>query len=237
MEYTESDLIIPTLEMLDNIPAGIKTSALIKLLIKRMKPTGRDIELLNNRKDTHFSQKVRNLKSHNALTRKKLATYSNGVYKITDIGRNYLQKDYKYFAETLLEQGFDERERNKEFTSDYKDLILEEGAMIVRDLKSRKRSRKLVKIARQYFSKDGILKCIACNFDFSKRYGKLGLGYIEIHHTHPVHEYDIAGEKGKVDELIKSLVPLCSNCHRMVHRISGEVLSVTKLKSIIGNPE
>lgn len=237
MEYTENDLIIPTLEILNNIPAGVKTSDLIKLLLKVMNPSGKDIKILNNRKDTHFSQKVRNLKSHNALTRKELATYSDGIYKITDEGINYLKKDYKYFAETLREQGFEEKDRNKEFSSDYKGLVIEEGTMVVRDAKSRKRSRRLVKIARQYFSKDGTLRCKACGFDFSRKYGKLGVGYIEIHHTHPVHEHDIAGEKGKVEELLKILVPLCANCHRMVHRAYGQLLSIAELKKIVDNLE
>ncbi len=32
-----------------------------------MKPTGQDLEILNNRNDDKFSQKVRNIKSHDTI--------------------------------------------------------------------------------------------------------------------------------------------------------------------------
>lgn len=57
-------------------------------------------------------------------------------------------------------------------------------------------------------------KCYACGFDFFVRYGALGEGYIHVH-----HRKDIALTDGvyTVDP-IKDLVPLCPNCHAMVHR-------------------
>ncbi len=56
--------------------------------------------------------------------------------------------------------------------------------------------------------------CKACGFDFWKFYGELGEGFIEVHHRIPVSQM---GE-GYVVEPAKDLVPLCANCHRMVHR-------------------
>lgn len=71
-------------------------------------------------------------------------------------------------------------------------------------------------------------RCSACGFDFSKTYGRHGEGYIEIHHLRPVSSYggDTAVNP-KTD-----LIPLCSNCHRMVHR-KEEVLTLEALRSII----
>ena len=58
----------------------------------------------------------------------------------------------------------------------------------------------------------GKLACEACGFDFHERYGERGHGYIECHHTKPVHALK-PGEKTKAADLRL----LCSNCHRMVH--------------------
>ena len=58
----------------------------------------------------------------------------------------------------------------------------------------------------------GRLACEACGFDFRERYGERGDGYIECHHTKPVHALK-PGDKTKAEDLRL----LCSNCHRMVH--------------------
>lgn len=57
----------------------------------------------------------------------------------------------------------------------------------------------------------GTLACEVCTFDFAKRYGERGQGYIEAHHVEPLH---VGGEKPRS---IKDLALLCSNCHRMIH--------------------
>jgi 5-methylcytosine-specific restriction protein A len=56
--------------------------------------------------------------------------------------------------------------------------------------------------------------CKACNFDFALFYGELGEGFIEIHHRTPVSQMG----NGYVIDPINDLVPLCSNCHQIVHR-------------------
>lgn len=72
-------------------------------------------------------------------------------------------------------------------------------------------------------------KCQACGFDFEEVYGELGRGFIEVHHVRPLHSLD-----GEVEvDPETDLVCLCSNCHRMVHRKRGEVLSVKELASLI----
>ena len=57
--------------------------------------------------------------------------------------------------------------------------------------------------------------CKICDFDFSKVYGKdLGEGFIHVHHL-----VDLAtiGKEYKVDP-VNDLLPLCPNCHAMVHK-------------------
>jgi len=56
--------------------------------------------------------------------------------------------------------------------------------------------------------------CCVCDFDFGKRYGEIGAGYIHVHHRRPLAE---VGEEYEVDP-IADLRPVCPNCHAMIHR-------------------
>lgn len=71
--------------------------------------------------------------------------------------------------------------------------------------------------------------CKACGFDFEKTYGDHGKSFIEIHHIEPVFQLG----KPKTIDPITDLVPLCSNCHSMIHRQRKQPLSLKELKSII----
>jgi len=73
------------------------------------------------------------------------------------------------------------------------------------------------------------LKCIACEFDFEKKYGERGAGFIEVHHLKPLGEQDYAILINPKDDL----TVVCSNCHRMIHRRKDQVLTIDELKAII----
>jgi 5-methylcytosine-specific restriction protein A len=59
----------------------------------------------------------------------------------------------------------------------------------------------------------GRLCCEVCGFDFEQVYGPTGAGYVECHHTVPVHQL---GDTGTTR--LSDLVLVCANCHRMLHR-------------------
>lgn len=65
--YSEENLIIPALFELYLNPTGMTTSMLIRALTENLQPEGVDAEILFGRKDSRFSQKVRNLISHKRL--------------------------------------------------------------------------------------------------------------------------------------------------------------------------
>ncbi|EIZ0312253.1 HNH endonuclease [Vibrio parahaemolyticus] len=69
--------------------------------------------------------------------------------------------------------------------------------------------------------------CNICNFDFAKHYGSYGEGFIEVHHIKPLHEI----KSSYVVDPINDLIPVCSNCHSMLHR-GKEALSIRELKAI-----
>lgn len=64
--YTELEIAEEAVKVVAKNP-GIRTSDLITKLEKVMKPSGDDLEILEGRNDTKFSQKVRNLVSHKSL--------------------------------------------------------------------------------------------------------------------------------------------------------------------------
>ncbi|MGD1046653.1 MAG: HNH endonuclease [Bacteroidota bacterium] len=70
--------------------------------------------------------------------------------------------------------------------------------------------------------------CSVCGFNFEKRYGDVGNGYIHVHHLVPIASI---GREYNVDP-ITDLVPVCANCHAMIHRRSpGHTLSIEELRS------
>ena len=70
--------------------------------------------------------------------------------------------------------------------------------------------------------------CEVCGFNFENKYGEIGATYVEVHHLMPIAG---VGEEYKVNP-IKDLRPVCSNCHRMLHR-KRPPLSIEELKRII----
>jgi 5-methylcytosine-specific restriction protein A len=59
--------------------------------------------------------------------------------------------------------------------------------------------------------------CQVCGFDFSKAYGAIGEGFIEAHHLQPISRLEEGVAIALVPE--KDFAVLCSNCHRMIHRL------------------
>jgi 5-methylcytosine-specific restriction enzyme A len=53
-----------------------------------------------------------------------------------------------------------------------------------------------------------------CGFDFVERYGALGEGYAQVHHTIPLNK---APKEGR-PAFTKDMAIVCANCHAMIHR-------------------
>jgi 5-methylcytosine-specific restriction protein A len=70
--------------------------------------------------------------------------------------------------------------------------------------------------------------CQVCDFDFEKTYGEIGKGFIHVH-----HKVDIAiiGKSYQVDP-INDLIPVCPNCHAMLHT-EKPAMDIEKLKQLI----
>lgn len=73
--------------------------------------------------------------------------------------------------------------------------------------------------------------CWVCDFAFSRVYGSIGEDFIEVHHRVPVSTLP---PDYRVDP-IRDLIPLCSNCHSMVHRRTP-VYQPDELRRLLGKP-
>jgi len=70
--------------------------------------------------------------------------------------------------------------------------------------------------------------CKVCGMDFSSVYGDIGEGFIHVHHIKPLSEI---GQNYTVDP-IKDLLPVCPNCHAMLHT-KKPPLQVEDLKKLM----
>ncbi|WP_270404212.1 HNH endonuclease [Candidatus Collinsella stercoripullorum] len=75
--------------------------------------------------------------------------------------------------------------------------------------------------------------CLICGLDLGERYGEYARGFIHVHHLRALHQ--IAKEY-EVDP-INDLIPVCPNCHAMIHRLSGgEEMGTEELRKHLFQP-
>lgn len=77
--------------------------------------------------------------------------------------------------------------------------------------------------------------CQACGFDYERKYGELGKGYIECHHLNPLSEQPEDIWTDGVKSTLEDVTTLCANCHRMIHR-RRPALALVELITLIGPP-
>ncbi len=71
--------------------------------------------------------------------------------------------------------------------------------------------------------------CSACGFNFGNFYGEYAEGFIHVHHIVPVSEF----ETPKKIDPETDLIPLCANCHSVVHRKKDKTLSIIEIRNLI----
>lgn len=131
------------------------------------------------------------------------------------------QKDKKRFELLVHFDLLPEKTKRKQnFSSNNQDEFLEGFKKEIKTENSY-RSQKLVKLAKEKYGTE----CSVCGFSFEQKYGQHGKDFIEIHHLLPI-------ENGTRKSTIKDVAPVCSNCHRMLHK-GKTMLSIEYLKEII----
>ena len=70
------------------------------------------------------------------------------------------------------------------------------------------------------------VRCFGCRMEMAEVYGEIAKGYIHIHHVKPLST--MQGARPDIEDL----VPLCPNCHAIVH-LAKKPLSIKELKELI----
>ena len=71
-------------------------------------------------------------------------------------------------------------------------------------------------------------QCQCCGMNFAELYGEeLGANFIEVHHLRPISTYE---KDGIPENFLENLVPLCSNCHSMIHHIKNSEHPLSDLR-------
>ncbi len=73
------------------------------------------------------------------------------------------------------------------------------------------------------------LTCRVCGFDFERTYGELGRGFIHVHHRFPL----AARSQEYVVNPVSDLIPVCPNCHAMLHRLGTPLISPEDLSELV----
>ena len=102
-----------------------------------------------------------------------------------------------------------------------------EGAKTTVSINAFERSAKARKACIQHHG----LNCAVCGFNFETTYGPLGEDFIHVHHIVPI---GVIGTEYSVDP-IKDLIPICPNCHAMIHR-ENPTLTIEEMKRIANKP-
>ncbi len=156
-------------------------------------------------------------------------------HKLCEEARNILQNDgtlkynnlysqtLKHYAAFLESPKFNPKKEVRETKLVIKELT--EGGKTHTEYERRYRNPEL---RRKCIAEYGWV-CQVCGFDFSKAYGEdLGANFIEVHHLEPISNYD---KEHKVNPL-QDLVPLCSNCHSMIHHGKDGPLTLKQMREI-----
>lgn len=101
-----------------------------------------------------------------------------------------------------------------------------EGATKLRLINSYERDPKARKKCISHYG----ATCQICGFDFYYKYGDAAQGYIEVHHLIPLFSL----QKNYIVNPINDLIPLCSNCHSVVHRKSPPY-TINEVKRMIAS--
>lgn len=85
---------------------------------------------------------------------------------------------------------------------------------LVLHLKRERNSKVVEQKKKDILNKMGALRCEVCDFDFEEVYGTHGSSFCEVHHLLPLSKAD-----GIVKTELDDLAIICSNCHRIIHKI------------------
>lgn len=131
----------------------------------------------------------------------------------------------------LTVPGEDDEAGNDETLAKTSTIYMEGEAAETLPEKLRRRNQQLRQACIAHFRAlhGGHIVCECCGFEFSRHYA-IDDDYIEVHHRTP---FSATEGEHEVDA-VNDLVPLCANCHRMIHHLAaghGSCITLNELKA------
>jgi len=119
----------------------------------------------------------------------------------------------------------------QEYGYDPNEETFKEGKLQLRLHLVKERNRRLVIHAKEKWNREqnGRVVCSVCSFSFPETYGQVGVGFVEAHHIQP-----ISSLTPHTIVSLDDIVPVCSNCHSMLHR-HRPWLTVEQLRTIVSD--
>ena len=220
-KLTEIELILPFLKVLE-MQGGEASTEQVKTFIRENFPLSEEDKTPSKTRKNEeiWEQQVRNLIAHETLeNRDYILRKEKGLYSITEEGRKHLET-HREALTILLASGFNRDDIIEELKNPkplLKEISIIEGKKQFKQTTTYCRSKELRDLAIKKFSlNSGKIPCKVCKFNFEDRYEDIGRGFIEIHHLKPV--CDLGEIETSFAKAFANLAPLCSNCHRIVHR-------------------
>jgi len=109
-----------------------------------------------------------------------------------------------------------------------KNIRFREGATSQTVINSYERNPQARKKCLEYYG----TSCFVCEFDFGKTFGKIGEGFIHVHHLKPISEIREEYEINPIEDMR----PVCPNCHAIIHR-RDPVFSIEEMKILLQSPK
>jgi hypothetical protein len=189
---------------------GITNQSVLDKFIRQLRPgvgLAADFDKLLEKWLVDNSDELKNIMLKHISDRRDIELINNAFYKAP-------QNDI------LLAQ---------EFGYDANEDSFREGKPQLKLHLTKERNHRLVTNAKALWNQkqNGKVICSVCSFSFPESYGKVGEGFIEAHHTQPIAQLAPDTKISIVD-----LVPICSNCHSMLHH-HRPWLTIKQLHTIV----
>lgn len=176
--------------------------------------------------DHHYYDNIRKLCATNELLRETDEGTNHQLSWTVRTISQFLQSRYFPKAELPMEHA-DDTQHQRTADHHHQHIVLKdeysEGAKRHIEEERHYRDRSARQVCIDYWG----CQCQCCGMDYGEIYGKeLGEGYIQVHHLKPISSFD---DMHKIDP-INDLVPLCANCHAMIHQGKSGVLTLKEIR-------
>ena len=133
--------------------------------------------------------------------------------KLDEVDKVWLVQDFHLFVHRKILDLYKPKNKAIKIAQENEPTVIEGNSVLAQHMRYERNSSFIQKIKQKAMTENRMLNCHVCGFSFFEKYGEVGEGFIEAHHTNPLFE-----RNGKTITKREDIILVCSNCHRMLHR-------------------